>query len=337
MAIKHLTEIRRLPRLGKIRLGIKVTPGGDKNPYPKATDYFVVPDEVKELTGDKPTKLNIMFPSDDEEIVARQYLKAYSYSQGLVCKGDGSFAIRKIDTATGDLVDKETQDWIFSPNWTCNPDECVQYIGEHRQCRRVMNLVFLMPEIPGLGVWQLDTSSFYSILNVNSCLTLIRALCGRVSFIPLILSLEPMEVTPPGVKRKTVHVLYIRSGAKLADIQRLALVSPYKAIVEGASDEDTPPDDLIPAEVVAAAEASRAEAKTGKETLAPELKKEGPPKRTPADVTEQEVCDQNTLFRLCYEFWKMQPGQVRKELGGVLGKPWDDFVTIRALKEERKS
>jgi hypothetical protein len=330
--IKDLTEIRRLPRLGKIRLGIKVTPGGDKNPYPKATDYFVVPDEVKELTGDKPTKLDIMFPSDDEEIVARQYLKAYSYSQGLVCKGDGKFAIRKIDMATGALVDKETQDWIFSPNWTCNPDECQEYAGEHRQCRRVMNLVFLMPEVPGLGVWQLDTSSFYSILNVNSCLTLIRALCGRVSFIPLTLSLEPMEVTPPGIKRKTVHVLYIRSSARLADIQRLALVPPYKALVEVTESEE-PPEDLIPPEVVAAAEASRAEPEKEK---AAEVKRKEERKRTPADVTEQEVCDQNTLFRLCYEFWKMQPGQVRKELGGVVGKPWEGFVTIRALKEEKK-
>jgi hypothetical protein len=331
--IEGVSDIRRLPRLGKIRLGIKVIPGGDKNPYPKATDYFVVPDEVKELTGDKPTKLNIMFPSDDEEIIARQYLKAYSYSQGLVCKGDGRYAIRKIDTATGALVDKETQDWIFSPNWTCNPDECPEYAGQHRQCRRVMNLVFLMPEIPGLGVWQLDTSSFYSILNVNSCLTLIRALCGRISFIPLILSLEPMEVTPPGVKRKTVHVLFIRSSAKLADIQRLALVSPYKAIVEATSDEETPPDDLIPPEVVAAAEASRVEAEKVKPPEA-ETKKEEQ-KRTPANVTDQEVADQNTLFRLCYEFWKMQPGQVRKELGGVVGKPWEAFVTIKALKEEK--
>ena len=32
--------------MGKIRLAIKVEPEG-KNPYPRATDYFVVPDEIK--------------------------------------------------------------------------------------------------------------------------------------------------------------------------------------------------------------------------------------------------------------------------------------------------
>jgi hypothetical protein len=141
-----------------------------------------------------------------------------------------------------------------------------------------------------------------------------------------------MEVTPPGIKRKTVHVLYIRSSARLADIQRLALVPPYKALVEVTESEE-PPEDLIPPEVVAAAEASRAEPEKEK---AAEVKRKEERKRTPADVTEQEVCDQNTLFRLCYEFWKMQPGQVRKELGGVVGKPWEGFVTIRALKEEKK-
>ena len=39
--IKDVSDVRRMPRLGKIRLGIKVEAEG-KNPYPRATDYFVV-------------------------------------------------------------------------------------------------------------------------------------------------------------------------------------------------------------------------------------------------------------------------------------------------------
>ena len=49
--IPGLSDRRRLPRLGSIRLGIKV-----KNKkgieYPKETEYFVCPDEVKKVFGD---------------------------------------------------------------------------------------------------------------------------------------------------------------------------------------------------------------------------------------------------------------------------------------------
>ena len=112
MPIKGLSEIRRLPRLGKIRLGIKVEEPR-KNPYPRATDYFVVPDEIKESVGDKPKQLQIMFPVEDPEMFAPQYLKCYSFTQGLVCRGDGVKCIRKVDVATGDIASHITEQWEF--------------------------------------------------------------------------------------------------------------------------------------------------------------------------------------------------------------------------------
>ncbi|GAI92149.1 unnamed protein product [marine sediment metagenome] len=172
--IKEVSDVRRMPRLGKIRLGIKVEPEG-KNPYPRATDYFVVPDEIKELVGNTPKKLNIMFPTEKPDEFAQQWLRCYSFTQGLVCKGDGSTAIRKIDVETGDIARHTTQEWVFK-DWGCDPDTCEQY--SEKQCRRVMNLLFLIPDVPGLGVWQLDTTSFYSIVNVNSC----ESLLTRPSF-----------------------------------------------------------------------------------------------------------------------------------------------------------
>ncbi|GAJ02958.1 unnamed protein product, partial [marine sediment metagenome] len=103
---------------------------------------------------------------------------------------------------TGDIARHTTQEWVFK-DWGCDPDTCEQYL--EKQCRRVMNLLFLLPDVPGIGVWQLDTTSFYSIVNINSCADLIRRICGRISFIPLTLSLEPLEVSPPGITKKTIH------------------------------------------------------------------------------------------------------------------------------------
>jgi len=335
MPIKDISDIRRMPRLGKIRLGIKVQPEEEgKNPYPRATDFFVVPDEIKQYLEEKPKKLNIMFPTEEVEKFAQQWLRCYSFTQGLVCKGDGQVATRKIDVETGDIARHTTQEWRFNDVWGCDPDTCEQYLD--KQCRRVMNLLFMMPDVPGFGCWQLDTTSFYSIVNINSCIDLIRTICKRISFIPLILSLEPIEVSPPGITKKTVHVLAIRSDFKLADIQRLGQTPP-ELITMPSLDEETPPEDLFPEQKIVKAEA-KAEA---------EAEAEAPPeqveKKTPDDVTEDDVPDIDAVFRVCFHFWKMQPIDVCRQLGYDSAiatyaqrlNPWEAWLTIKSLKQPK--
>jgi len=250
--IKGVSEIRRMPRLGKIRLGIKVEEP-QKKPYPRATDYFVVPEIIKQYIGAKPTKLNIMFPVEDHCEFAIQWLRCYSFTQGLICKGNGMMCRRKVDTTTGDFASHTTQEWVWQDDLPCAPNICPMYYSETPQCRRVMNLLFLMPDVPGFGVWQLDTTSFYSIVNINSSLDLIQQLCGRISFIPLTLSLEPQLVEPPGIKRKTVHILQIRSDVKLAEIQRLGRRKPEQVLLPPLDEEEIPTD-LYPEDLLAKAE-----------------------------------------------------------------------------------
>jgi len=325
MPIDKVSNVRRIPRIGKIRLGIKVEPEG-KNPYPRATDYFVVPDEIKEYTGNMPKKLNIMFPTEKAEEFAQQWLRCYSFTQGLVCRGDGVKATRKIDVETGDIARHTTQEWVFK-DWGCDPDTCEQYL--EKQCRRVMNLLFLLPDVPGIGVWQLDTTSFYSIVNVNSCVDLIRRICGRISFIPLTLSLEPLEVSPPGITKKTVHILAVRSDIKLAEIQKLGRVPPEKIMLPLLEEEEAPAD-LFPEQKLVEAEAGagKAPAEPGEE-------------KTPDDITEDDVPDMNAVVRVCFRFWEMQPVEVCGQLGyktmtdlkdsGI--SPWEAWLTIKQLKQ----
>ena len=265
--IKGISEIRRMPRLGKIRLGIKQISPRTENPYPVATDYFVVPDGIKEYVGDNPKMLKIMFPVEDPKEFAIQWLRCYSFTQGLVCKGDGLMCRRKVDTQTGARANHTTLEWVWEDGLPCDPETCPDYCGEKPQCRRVMNLMFLMPDVPGFGVWQLDTSSFYSIVNINSCVDLIRRLCGRISFIPLSLSLEPQVVEPPGIKKKTVHILQVRSDVKLAEIQRLGRRRPEQVLLPELDEEEVPTD-LYPEGVLAEAEGmepSKGGEKTGEE------------------------------------------------------------------------
>jgi len=248
--IEGVSEIRRLPRLGKIRLGIKKE--GKGTTYPSPTDYFVCPDEVKAVYTEKPTELKVMFPVDDLELVAPQWYKCYSYSQNLICKGNGKTCRRKVDTDTGDFADRDTKHWDMADG-VCDPDDCPKLA--QKQCRRVMSLLFILPDVPGLGIYQLDTTSFYSIVNINSQLGqeppgfLRQFTRGRIAFLPLILSMGPQVVTPPGEGRKTVHVLNVRADVKLADLIRLSHQKPAQVLLPTLTEEEAP-EDLYPQEVI---------------------------------------------------------------------------------------
>jgi len=244
MPIKGVSEVIRLPRLGKIRLGIKKE-NVDGIPYPSPTDYFVCPDEVRKVFGEKPKELRIMFPTDDETQWASQYLRCYSETGNLICRGDAKTALAKVET-----IDRETgsKGEIISKllEMPCNPYRCPCH--QQGYCRRVMNLQFLLPDCLGFGVYQLDTSSFYSIVNVNSSLELIRGICGRLSMIPLSLRLVEQEVLPEG-KKKTVQVLSLTAPFSFAEIQKYAQTPPGQVLLLPAPDSGAP-DDLFPDEVL---------------------------------------------------------------------------------------
>ncbi|HUU64130.1 MAG TPA: hypothetical protein VMX96_09485 [Dehalococcoidia bacterium] len=248
--IANLSDIVRIPRLGKIRLGIKVEQPG-KHPYPKPTDYFVVPPEIADVFGDKPKELDIMFPMEDSSQFAQQWLRAYSMTQGLTCVGDGITSRRKVDTATGAMASHETVEWIWKDDMHCDPQDCPEFLK--KRCRRVMNLQVLIPVVPGLGVWQIDTSSFYSIVNINSMISLLKAILGRCSMIPLTLALGPIEVSPLGQKKKTVYIMHIKKNIKLSDLAKVALLPPAQALIPPPEVEEAPAD-LYPEEVLAEAE-----------------------------------------------------------------------------------
>ena len=248
MPIKGLSENRRLPRLGKIHLGIKVQKGGKE--YPRAVDYFVCPPEVQAVFGEQPRELRVLIPVEDEEKWCSQYYRLYSNSRGLVCKGDGERCMRLVDIETGDLAWKSDAKQVEMREMTCPGRDCPDYGAK---CKEVMNLQFLLPEVPGLGIWQIDTGSVNSIRNINSAADLIKRLYGRISMIPLLLTVEPMEVkTPDAGKTKNVYVLNLRTRDTLVDMMQRASISTVEMLALPAGegypeDIETPcPDDENP-------------------------------------------------------------------------------------------
>jgi len=250
--IQGLTEQKRLPRLGKIHLGVKKT-NAKGTEYPSPTDYFVCPPEIQKVYGEKPQKLDIIIPVEDEDMWASQYYRQYSRTRGLVCRGDGITCRRMVDTETGDTANRDSKTITWKEELPCPGRDCPDY--QRKACQEVMNLQFLLPRVPGLGIWQVDTGSINSIRNVNNCAAMVRAVCDRISWIPLTLTLEPTEVTnPDDGKKKIVQCLNLRSDKGLPELLEASGKAKADLLITAPIDNEAPLDNedskVIEGEVV---------------------------------------------------------------------------------------
>jgi len=295
--IKGISEVRRLPRLGKIHLGVKVEDPTKKSPYPQAVDYFVCPPEVQSVHGEKPKQLPILFPVEDDELFAQQWYRCYSGKWGLICKGNGETADRSIDTATGALAGRETKETVRR-EVSCPGPKCPEF--QKRQCRPILNLQFILPKVPGLGVWQLDTSSYNSIVNINAGIDMVRGGCGRIAFIPLTLELVPATAQPEGGTKKTIHVLRLTTPMTFPELLSIAQQPVVKMLMPAPEppEEEEPPAGQFPPEVLEQAESTP--------DAPPE---ETPPPEDPAHVGEL----------LTWAKGRLKPPMLNQDVFKVLG------------------
>jgi hypothetical protein len=111
----------------------------------------------------------------------------------------------------------------------CKGKDCPYY--KQKKCSESASLSILLPELKGAGVWEIVTGSFHSIVNVNSCLEYIKAVCGRVHMIPLTLERREQSIVYEG-KTSKHYILHINMDFSLADLQKLALIDATKIMLE---------------------------------------------------------------------------------------------------------
>lgn len=214
-SIKDLSERRRLPRLGKIRLGVKLISLKSNQEYPKETEYFIVPPEVSRVYGDKPTALEVMFPINDREVVFPQAFKWYGIMRGLKCVGNGIEALR-LKEETREMEEIE-----------CLGENCEHF--KSGECQRIGHLMVILPRVNMGGVYQIDVGSYHSIVDINSGIEYVQALVGRFAMVPLRLCRQPKETHFGG--QKQIHYtlqLYLDADVDLVnrlreDTQRVLL------------------------------------------------------------------------------------------------------------------
>lgn len=258
--IKGLSDVRRLPRAGKIRLGVKgKTDKGVE--YPKEVDFFIIDPEtpspqeresvIKEFHqkyGEQPKQIPIMIPIGNHDVVFPQFYKRYGKSTLLQCKGDGETAVCSSPEYTEGLTVLDNTE-MGLPRVQCFGTECPYY--KARKCSRVATLQVLLPEMSGSGVWQITTGSFNSIVNLNSCLDYVKAVVGRFHMIPLLLERrEQLIQDPNGGSARKHYIMHINLNTPLVDLQRLGRIDPEKVMLE------LPEPKEDPAELVYDAEAS---------------------------------------------------------------------------------
>lgn len=169
--IKGISERRRMPIIGKIRLGVKVN--GKHGMYLHETPYFILPPEIAQQYGEKTTELDVIFLLDDEERMFPQALKMYGES-GLKCIGNGETASR-----------------LNMQTYRFEPQHCPCEFLNTKACNKRANLLVMLPQISSGGLYQIDSSSQDSIDNINGYFEFLKTTLGRIANIPLKLRRVP--------------------------------------------------------------------------------------------------------------------------------------------------
>lgn len=156
--IKKEEQRKRLPFpiIGHVKCGMKSEKG-----YPMSTDYFVATGKYghlfKEAYGEKPDVIQVVFPSDDADLVCREEYEFRDAAGKLVATGDGeTFKVWSNKTSSYAVFTTEQY-----------PDIMSMVEGRYPKCewKVTLTLNFIIPKIRGvMGVWQFQTKGVASTI-----------------------------------------------------------------------------------------------------------------------------------------------------------------------------
>jgi len=214
-SIPGFSDQKSMPRVAKLRLGIRVNEPGKKE-HPRETDHFVldvedhVPAEHAKAIREKFVELygehaqtisNVIFISPRREDAFTSGYEWWRASK-LFCHGDGNEALRKIEG--------RWQEWKPCANAGC-PD----FDTAKKQCAPQHRLRFMLPDVTMMGYFQIDTGSVYSAANIRDAFTLVESLtqaifgAPQIHNIPFVLSRVPEDIEYQGALQKhyIVHLM----------------------------------------------------------------------------------------------------------------------------------
>ena len=184
-----------LPTIGKVRCG-KLSDRG----FPQSLDYFVATGKYESLFneayGEKPSTIQIVFPSDDPNLVCREEYEFRDNGGNLVASGDGeTFKVWSDKTKT--YTDLSTKDY---------PDLMDMVSKKYPKCewKVILTLTFIIPKVRGImGLWQFSTKgSASSVPQVRDAFDAVLENNGKVSGVIFDLSVKIHKSNKPGDSSK---------------------------------------------------------------------------------------------------------------------------------------
>lgn len=193
---------RRLAEVGRIRIGQQVKSGKGSRPAKLDTFRLTSPDRTRidhaaQLYGGVPAQWEA--PSGPQWEVITQtdalpvvvppsdmaFTQAYELWSGGGCK-------RRCDTVTEHLSDGPC---------LCDP--------EARDCKIHSRLSVMLRDLPGLGVWRIDSTGFYAAGEILGAMDIVKMAAGRGQMLPATLRLEQRQIkrADETVKKFAVPVL----------------------------------------------------------------------------------------------------------------------------------
>lgn len=196
---------RRLAECGRIRIGQQVaTSNGKTRPEKLETFRLTSPDRVRieaaaQQYGGAPAEWQAPAGKQWEIITQADVLDVIvppadmAFSQWYELWGGGGCQ-RRCDGQSETISDGPC---------VCDPDD--------RQCDIHTRLSVMLRDLPGLGVWRIDTQGYYAAVELQGAVGIVQMAAGRGQMLPARLRLEQRMVKRPGqpTRRFAVPVLDI--------------------------------------------------------------------------------------------------------------------------------
>jgi hypothetical protein len=198
---------RRLAEIGRIRIGQQVPTGKGTRPAKLETFRLTSADRTRinlaaDLFGGQPRQWDapagrqweVITTVDALDVIVPPSDMAFSQYYELWSAGG---CLRRCDGQTESISDGPC---------VCEPDR--------RECSIHTRLSVMLANLPGLGVWRVDTSGYYAAVELQGAVEVIRLAAGRGQMLPARLRLEQRAVKrfengKPLTRRFAVPVLDI--------------------------------------------------------------------------------------------------------------------------------
>ncbi len=213
-------ELLELPEIGRLHIGMKQKSQNGKE-YPVSLDYFRPTGKYaglfKNAYGEKPSTIQIIFPSDNAELVCNERYEYRDDKGALVARGDG----KNFELWNGKM---------YAPYSIDKSPDIMQQIAANNPTKRdadnwdiALTLRFIVPAVRGVvGVWWFSTKGkASSIKNIRNSFDGVQMMRGTVMQTVFDLSVQYAKSNKPGDNSRYPVVSLIANDNSISTVREM--------------------------------------------------------------------------------------------------------------------